>query len=30
VHPVDCDHDEMMTTESLDMYGQQLKHSLEA
>jgi hypothetical protein len=29
VHPVDCGHDEMMTTESLGMYGQQLKLSLE-
>ena len=30
VYPVDCEHDEMMTPESLDMYGQQLKLSLEA
>jgi thioesterase domain-containing protein len=30
VYPVDCEHDEMMTTESLGMYGQQLKLALEA
>jgi hypothetical protein len=30
VYSVDCEHDDMMTTESLDMYGQQLKLSLEA
>jgi thioesterase domain-containing protein len=30
VYPVDCDHHDMMTAESLGMYGQQLKHSLEA
>jgi cytochrome c biogenesis protein ResB len=30
VYPVDCGHNEMMTTESLGMYGQQLKLSLEA
>jgi thioesterase domain-containing protein len=29
VYPVDCAHNEMMTTESLSIYGQQLKHSLE-
>jgi thioesterase domain-containing protein/acyl carrier protein len=29
VYPVDCGHNEMMTTESLGMYGQQLKLSLE-
>ncbi len=29
VYPVDCGHDEMMNTESLAMYAQQLKHSLE-
>jgi thioesterase domain-containing protein/acyl carrier protein len=30
VYSVDCGHDEMMTPESLGMYGQQLKLSLEA
>ena len=30
VYPVDCGHDVMMTPESLDMYGQQLKLSLGA
>ena len=30
VYAVDCEHDEMMTPESLGMYGQQLKLSLEA
>ena len=30
VHSVHCAHDEMMTTESLSMYGEQLKLSLEA
>ena len=30
VYPVDCEHDEMMNAESLGMYGQQLKLSLEA
>jgi thioesterase domain-containing protein/acyl carrier protein len=29
VHQVNCEHDQMMTTESLDTYGHQLKHSLE-
>jgi len=29
LYPVDCGHDEMMTPESLDMYGEQLKLSLE-
>ncbi len=29
VHSVDCGHDEMMTTESLSMYGEQLKLALE-
>jgi thioesterase domain-containing protein/acyl carrier protein len=30
VYPVDCGHHDMMTVESLDMYGEQLKLSLEA
>jgi hypothetical protein len=30
VYSVDCTHNEMMTTGSLSMYGQQLKLSLEA
>jgi thioesterase domain-containing protein len=30
VYPVDCDHHDMMTAESLGMYGRQLKLSLEA
>ena len=30
VHAVDCRHDDMMNTESLEMYGQQLKLSLDA
>jgi thioesterase domain-containing protein len=30
VYPVDCEHDEMMSTEALGMYGEQLKLSLEA
>ncbi|KUI06069.1 non-ribosomal peptide synthetase [Mycobacterium sp. IS-3022] len=30
VHPVDCEHDEMMTPASLAKYGPQLKASLEA
>jgi amino acid adenylation domain-containing protein len=30
VYPVDCRHDDMMTAESLNVYGQQLKLSLEA
>ncbi|OBA84283.1 hypothetical protein A9W99_04995 [Mycobacterium sp. 1164966.3] len=29
VHPVDCDHDYMMTAESLALYGEQLKLALE-
>jgi thioesterase domain-containing protein/acyl carrier protein len=29
VHPVECEHDEMMTSESLGLYGQQLKILLE-
>ncbi|VBA35113.1 Dimodular nonribosomal peptide synthase [Mycobacterium pseudokansasii] len=28
VYPIDCTHQEMLTTESLNMYGQQLKCSL--
>ena len=30
VHPVDCGHDEMTSTESLEMYIEQLRLSLEA
>jgi thioesterase domain-containing protein len=30
VYPVDCGHDEMMATESLSIYAEQLKISLEA
>jgi thioesterase domain-containing protein len=30
VYSVDCEHDGMMTAESLNMYGEQLKRSLEA
>jgi thioesterase domain-containing protein/acyl carrier protein len=30
VHSVDCEHDEMMTAESLNKYGEQLKLALEA
>ena len=30
VHSVDCAHNDMMTTGSLGMYGEQLKLSLEA
>ena len=30
VYPVDCEHDAMMTPESLSLYGQQLKLSLKA
>jgi hypothetical protein len=30
VTQVDCPHDEMMTTGSLSMYGEELEHSLEA
>jgi len=30
IHPVDCGHHDMMTTESLNTYSQQLKRSLEA
>jgi thioesterase domain-containing protein len=29
VYSVDCKHVDMLTAESLSMYGQQLKHSLE-
>ena len=29
VHPVHCGHDEMMTPQSLSMYGPQLNHSLQ-
>jgi hypothetical protein len=29
VHPVDCGHDEMMTPQSLSMYGPQLNQSLQ-
>jgi thioesterase domain-containing protein/acyl carrier protein len=28
LYPIDCTHEEMLTTESLSMYGEQLKHSL--
>jgi thioesterase domain-containing protein/tryptophan 2,3-dioxygenase len=28
VYPIDCTHQEMLTTESLSIYGEQLKHSL--